>query len=319
MQPRAPAATEHRPQHRQGIVVRRGRRRNLVGHVDPVQPGQTIIQRQPPLLGPLRLRNVNRRGRALGGDGFEVFARPGEGFVGFHIPHDREDGVVRGVVGLEEGGDVLDRCGVQILHRADDRVLVGRVVEREPVERFERPAIRLVVEAGAALFLHGMPLVVEVVLRNLQGAHAVGFQEQRKVELVRGERLVVVRPVVCDGRPEAGIVSGPFHRRHPVRRQTLTSMDRARTGRRTGLFVDRECRQPTPHALAKSRTWPRFGTGQIYTSVRAAVGEPNAHLAGRHDRKCATVSSLAHFRRRTIDLSLACGLLKTGCRPGTGG
>ena len=43
-------------------------------------------------------------------------------------------------------------------------MLVGEVVEGELLDRFERLAVGLVVDAEPALFLDGVALVVEVVL-----------------------------------------------------------------------------------------------------------------------------------------------------------
>ena len=57
-------------------------------------------------------------------------------------------------------------------------------------------AVRLVVDAQPALFLDGVALVVEVLLGDDQRAHAIGFEEQRELELIGRQRLEVQRPIV---------------------------------------------------------------------------------------------------------------------------
>ena len=57
--------------------------------------------------------------------------------------------------------------------------------------------VRPVVVRPALLVLHDLALVVEVLLaeRLGEGAHPVGLEPQRELELVRRHRLEVVRPV----------------------------------------------------------------------------------------------------------------------------
>ena len=57
-------------------------------------------------------------------------------------------------------------------------------------------AVRLVVPPEPALFLHCVALVVEVVLRDLERPHAVGFEENPEVELIGRQRLEVERAVL---------------------------------------------------------------------------------------------------------------------------
>ena len=58
------------------------------------------------------------------------------------------------------------------------------------------------VDTKPTLLLNGVYLVVEVVLGDCQRLHAVCFKKQRKIDLVRRQRLVVQRPV---------LVRGPVH------------------------------------------------------------------------------------------------------------
>ena len=116
------------------------------------------------------------------------------------VADDRDDGVVGRVVRLEKRRDVFDRRGVEIGHRTDHRVFVGGVVVGELVAHLERPPVRLVVDAQPPLFLHRVPLVLEVLSRDLERSHPVGFEKQREIELVGRQGLVIDRPVLA-GRP----------------------------------------------------------------------------------------------------------------------
>ena len=101
---------------------------------------------------------------------------------------------------MKNEDDVVDGRGAQVGHRSDYRVLVGEVLERELVADLERAAVGLVVDAEPPLFLHGVALVVEVRLGDVERPHAVGLEEEREIELVGGQDLVVERPILV-GRP----------------------------------------------------------------------------------------------------------------------
>src|SRR5205085_5271038 len=86
----------------------------------------------------------------------------------------------------------------QVVDRSDDGVGVGEArgaVERPSHAVDERRRIRLVVDPQSTLFLHGLPLVVEVLVRDGERAHAVRLEPEREVQAVRGNRLVVVGTV----------------------------------------------------------------------------------------------------------------------------
>ena len=71
---------------------------------------------------------------------------------------------------------------------------------KEPCGNFFLEAhVRLVVDALTALFHHRLALVLEVLLRDRERAHAVRFEPQAEREVVAGQRLKVVRPVVAGG------------------------------------------------------------------------------------------------------------------------
>src|SRR5262249_57847157 len=56
-------------------------------------------------------------------------------------------------------------------------------------------AVGLIVYAESSLFLHGVALIFEILFRDVETSHAVGFQEKREVELVGGQRLIIVGPI----------------------------------------------------------------------------------------------------------------------------
>jgi hypothetical protein len=118
---------------------------------------------------------------------------------GIEVADEGERGVVGRVVALEERLHVVDLRRVQVGHGADAGVRVGearRGVEQRRRLVDERREVGLVVDAHAALFLHRLALVVEVLLRHRERAHAVGLEPEAEVEPVRRKRLEVVGAVV---------------------------------------------------------------------------------------------------------------------------
>ena len=78
-------------------------------------------------------------------------------------------------------------------------MFVRKIVVGEVFENFVRLSIRLIIHAQAPLFLDRAALVVEIRLRDSQRPHAVGFEEQRHVELIGRHALVIIRRVVAGG------------------------------------------------------------------------------------------------------------------------
>ena len=78
-------------------------------------------------------------------------------------------------------------------------MLVGEIVVGEAVDIEFGVAIGLVVNALAALFLHGVALVVEIRLRDVQRAHAVGFEEKPQIELIFRQLLEISGAVFVGG------------------------------------------------------------------------------------------------------------------------
>ena len=95
------------------------------------------------------------------------------------VADDRDRRVLRHVVGAVEVAHVLDRGRLEVGHAADGRMLVGMHRERVVVDDFREPAVRLVLDAHPALFLHDLPLAAERRVVHAQRRHAVGLHPQR--------------------------------------------------------------------------------------------------------------------------------------------
>src|SRR5207248_9094034 len=73
-------------------------------------------------------------------DALPIFPNPRPRLLGVDIADDREDHIVRGVMQPEERGDVLERGGIEVLHRADRRMVIG-VLRR--IQAGDRKSTRL--------------------------------------------------------------------------------------------------------------------------------------------------------------------------------
>ena len=78
-------------------------------------------------------------------------------------------------------------------------MLVSEIVVDQTLLDLAALAIRLVVNAEASLFLNRVALVVEIVFRDRQTLHAIGFEEKGEIELVGGKNLEVVGAVFVGG------------------------------------------------------------------------------------------------------------------------
>ena len=71
---------------------------------------------------------------------------------------------------------VGNRGGLEIDHAADRRVLVGVRRERVVEDDLGQPAVRLVLDAHAALLFHDLALAPERLVIDAQRRHAIGFE-----------------------------------------------------------------------------------------------------------------------------------------------
>ena len=121
---------------------------------------------------------------------------PGPDLRDVDVAGDGEHRVARRVVAVEERLRVLERRALEVDEVAVAVVAVGEVVEQQRREHQPREAaVRAVEDVDADLVLHDRDLVVEVLLRHRDAAHAVGLEEQRQLGRRARHDLVVVRVV----------------------------------------------------------------------------------------------------------------------------
>ena len=90
-------------------------------------------------------------------------------------------------------------------------MLVREVVVRERVDRLVRVAVRIVVDREPPFLLHRVALVVEILLVDHERAHAVGFEVEAEVELIRWKRFEVQRAVLVGGAVHVAAVIEDEH------------------------------------------------------------------------------------------------------------
>ncbi len=168
-----------------------------------------VLRRSAGLLG---LGQIGHWGRGLRRDVAEILLDLRQRVGGLEVAHQRQHRIVRRVVDAEELLDVLDGRRVQVFHGADHRMLVGEVIVDQALQNFRRFAVRLIVHAQPALFLHGVALIVQIGLVHRQRAHAVGFQKQPEIQLVGSEGLEVIGAILGGGAVHVAAVV--FHQDH---------------------------------------------------------------------------------------------------------
>ncbi len=210
LQPGAVALGEDRGEHEVGEVAvelvdrvghpvadrERGQRRVRVG----------VLAAQ--LTGGRRLGERGPAGRGAGRDVAEVLVDQVLGPVDLDVARDREHGVGRRVVGVEELRAVVE---VGLLELGEVAVPVVRVGERVVQHRRQQDpgeaAVGPVEHVEADLLLDHVDLVAQVLLGDLGRPHAVGLEEQRALEAGGGQHHEVVG-VVRVGGPVEGAAGG---------------------------------------------------------------------------------------------------------------
>ena len=149
-------------------------------------------------------------------------------------------------------------------------------------------AVRAVVVRPALLVLDDLTLVVEVLLaeRVEQRSHPVGLEPQRELELVRGKRLEVVRPVEpgrAVHRPAGGLderdVLGLADVRRALEHHVLEEVREAGLARLLVLRSD-----VVPDVDRHDRRQVVLGDDQAEAVREALVGEGNGGNGGRQGR-----------------------------------
>ena len=178
------------------------------------------------------------------------------------VADDRHARVVRRVELAEEPPHVVQLHRLDVLVRSDD-VAVVRVALREQRlhQRFFGKSVRLVLDALAPLVADDVLLVRERGLVDLleQIAHAIGFEPQRQLELVRRHGLEVVRAVVVRGAVHAAS-------RRPLR--AAESANRAARASSSGT------------SCARTGARSRCGPAPRWPARRGTRGSPPPSAAG---------------------------------------
>ena len=205
VQPRALARRQHPRDEPQRVVLRRAPLRRVPHFVDP-RLRHPVLQRLAVLAragGDPRVVLRDRRARR---DVAEVLLDPRLHVLGLHVAGHDEDGVLRAVVGLEPLLHVVERGGVEVLHRADDRprVRVALRVDRGLDELLDL-AVGLVLTLPL-LVLDDPALLVELRLgdRADEMSHAVRLHPQDGVEGAHRHVLEVVGAVLVRRAVEVG-------------------------------------------------------------------------------------------------------------------
>ncbi len=173
--------------------------RNLVFDVNCRQPGKLVFDPVAALRRHGGFRKIDRFWRILTRNVAKVLLDLAQGRLGIEVANQSYDCVVGCVVSAEEGCDILDRGCVQVLHRANDRVLVREVIVRQLANALESTAIGLIIDTKAALFLHRLPLVFQVLFSDHKRPHPVRLEEQTQIDLVLRHDLEVQRSLRVRG------------------------------------------------------------------------------------------------------------------------
>jgi len=148
------------------------------------------------LAGLGQFQRLARRRQLAPGDLAEVALGEGLDLVGGDVADHYQGGVVRRVPGFVPVAQVVDGHALQVGHPADGRGVVAAGRVGGGLEALEGEGVGIVVGAQAALLLDHLDLALELVGRQAQVGHAVGFHLQRHRQAVAGQDLVIGGVVV---------------------------------------------------------------------------------------------------------------------------
>ena len=193
VEPRAGKAAEH---------GRRNVERGIIGVIEAGHGPEAIEARGRHLVLHLRdLLLVERRQRRVQlrdfgalGDVAEIFLDQRLGLGDIDVARQHENGVVRAVMVGEPLLHVIERGGLQVLHRSDRRMAIGMLRGSEHLDLLVLDQTIGLVVALALLVLHHADLVGQLLLGNAveQMSHAVAFQEQCAFQACLGDGLEIV-------------------------------------------------------------------------------------------------------------------------------
>ena len=185
-----------------GLVPHRG---HVPGLVDP-RLRHAVLEDDAARLAAAGEGDVRLDQRRSGRDVAEVLLDPCLDVLGLDVAGNDEDRVGGAVPGVEPLVDVGQRGGVQVLHRADRRVVVGVAVGVGVLEDGQEDLAVGLVLALALLVLDHPALLVEpgLIDRRAHVPHPVRLHPQRHVERRGRHDLEVVRAVLVRRPVHAG-------------------------------------------------------------------------------------------------------------------
>ena len=196
IQPRALVPGEQGIEQRQREEVRRHARRQVIAERNGRRLRELVFLRRSLFPVLRRLADVGRRRQRARLNAAKMLFGELHHLVRLRVADDDEHGVVRRVVRIEEILHVVERRRLDLLQIAVEvvgviPVRVGLLVEIEPLEA----AVRLVQHVDADFLAHDVLLVLQVLGRDFERPHAVGFEPHGGLERVRGHDLEIIRVI----------------------------------------------------------------------------------------------------------------------------
>src|SRR5205085_1487981 len=111
-----------------------------------------------------RLADVNRRWIGLAMNCREILLDQIPSFRLIEISGNRQHGIIRRVVDPKKLADILDGGSIEVLHRTNRRMRVGRILETHFEQSQETIHVRLIVITQTLFFLDGFALIIEIFL-----------------------------------------------------------------------------------------------------------------------------------------------------------
>ena len=196
------ALAEQGRQHLHGVEVGGALRRDVVC-VNYCGQLHVVVHRIPHFAGEGRFYNFRAENFTLSfGNVFKININELFGLLDVNISRYAQDGIVRTVEVFIELFVIGLHCGVEVIHRTDNRVVI-RVHGKSAFHGFfQQASVWLVVHALAAFFLHYLALGFDAYIFYLGVQHAFAFEPKSKCQLVAGQHFVVEGAVV----PGVGVV-----------------------------------------------------------------------------------------------------------------
>ena len=140
---------------------------------------------------------LGRDGVSRAANGGKVLFYSRKNIVGLHVADHHQHRVVRGVILLVKLLHVFDFGGVQIFELPVEIVRIGVRVESFSGQiDAEKQPIRTIQNVDSDLLFHNVALVLQVLDREIERLHTVGFEPKYRIERGNWRRLDVLGEVV---------------------------------------------------------------------------------------------------------------------------